>query len=116
MAHVSGWLEGRELGAGELTAARVEQYLVYRRACGHVRRCSPRALAPLLANLRGLGLAPPTTPALALTATDRLLAEYAEYRRRRSHRGVGALTHGTRGAAVRTAPMALGGPWGTETS
>jgi hypothetical protein len=71
MVHVSGWLEERGLGAGELTAARVEQYLVYRRACGHVHRCSPRALAPLLAYLRGLGVAPPATPALALTATDR---------------------------------------------
>jgi integrase len=79
MAHVSGWLEGRGLGAGELTPARVEQYLVYRRACGRVHRCSPRALAPLLAYLRGLGVAPPATPALALTATDRLLKEYEEY-------------------------------------
>ena len=42
MAHVSGWLEERGLGAGELTAARVEEYLAYRRACGHVHRCSPR--------------------------------------------------------------------------
>jgi integrase/recombinase XerD len=79
MAHVSGWLEGRGLGAGELTAARVEQYLVYRRACGHVHRCSPRALAPLLAYLRGLGVAPPAPPARALTAPDRLLKEYEEY-------------------------------------
>jgi integrase/recombinase XerD len=90
MAHVSGWLEDRGLGAGQLTAKRVEEYLAYRRGCGHVHRHSPRALAPLLAYLRGLGVAPPATPAPALTASDRLLAEFEEYLRRE------------RGLAVRT--------------
>jgi site-specific recombinase XerD len=79
MAHVSGWLEDRGLGAGQLAAKRVEEYLAYRRGCGHVHRHSPRALAPLLAYLRGLGVAPPATPAPALTASDRLLAEFEEY-------------------------------------
>jgi integrase/recombinase XerD len=37
MAHVGGWLGDRGLGTQQLTAARVEEYLVYRRACG----CSP---------------------------------------------------------------------------
>jgi hypothetical protein len=75
MAHVSGWLEDCALGAGQLSAANVQEYLVYRRACGHVHRVSPSGLAPLLAYLRGLGIAPPATPAPALTASDRLLAE-----------------------------------------
>src|SRR5215207_720504 len=46
MAHVSGWLGEHGLGAQQLTAARVEEYLVFRRASGHVHRLSPRALAP----------------------------------------------------------------------
>lgn len=79
MAHVSSWLGDHGLGAGQLTAARVEEYLVYRRASGHVHRHSPRALTPLLAYLRGLGVAPPATPPPALTASDRLLAEFEEY-------------------------------------
>jgi site-specific recombinase XerD len=79
MAHLSGWLEDRGLGTQQLTAARVEGYLVFRRACGHVHRHSPRALAPLLAYLRGLGVAPPATPPPALTADDRLLAEFEEH-------------------------------------
>jgi integrase len=79
MAHLSDWLEERGLGTQQLTASRVEGYLVYRRACGHVHPHSPRALAPLLAYLRGLGVAPPATPTPALTATDRLLKEYEEY-------------------------------------
>jgi hypothetical protein len=57
MAHVSGWLEGRGLDAGQLTTARLQEYLAHRRACGHVHRLSPRGLAPLLVDLRGLGVA-----------------------------------------------------------
>jgi site-specific recombinase XerD len=79
MAHVSVWLENHGLGAQQLTAARVEEYLVYRRASGRVHRLSTRALAPLLAYLRGLGVAPPATAPPALTASDRLLVEFGEH-------------------------------------
>ena len=90
MAHVSSWLEDRGLEAGQLTPARLEEYLAYRRACGHVHRLSPRGLAPLLAFLRGLGLAPDATPSPVITASDRLLAEFEQYLRR--DRGLAART------------------------
>ena len=90
VAHVSGWLAGRGLEAGELTTARVGEYLAYRRACGHVHRLSARGLAPLLVFLRGLGVAPDATPSLVITASDRLLAEFAEYLR--CDRGLAART------------------------
>src|SRR3954451_21541193 len=83
-------LRDQGLGTQQLTAARVEEYLVYRRASGHVHRCSPRALAPMLAYLRGLGVAPDATASPALTASDRLLAEFEAY------------LVGDRGLAVRT--------------
>jgi integrase/recombinase XerD len=79
MAHVSRWLDDRRLGAGQLATARVEEYLVYRRACGHVHRFSPRGLRPLLVYLQGLGVAPPATPSPVISASDRLLAEFEEY-------------------------------------
>jgi integrase/recombinase XerD len=79
MAHVSGWLGDHGLGAQQLTASRVEEYLVFRRAGGHVHRVSPRALAPLLAYLRGLGVVPAAALPPALTADDRLLAEFEAY-------------------------------------
>lgn len=79
MAHVSGWLEDHGLVAQQLTGARVMEYLVFRRANGHVHRCSSRALAPLLTYLRGLGVAPPVILPPALTASDRLLVEFEEY-------------------------------------
>jgi site-specific recombinase XerD len=62
-----------------LTASRVEEYVVFRRASGHVHRVSPRALAPLLAYLRRLGVVPAAAPPPALTANDRLLAEFEAY-------------------------------------
>jgi integrase/recombinase XerD len=79
MAHVSGWLEGDGLQAAQLTTARVDEYLVYRRASGHVRRLTPRGMAPLLAYLRGLGVAPAATVWQPVTATDRLLVEFERY-------------------------------------
>lgn len=79
MAHLSGWLEDGRLGVGELTAAQSAEFLAYRRACGHGHRCSPRALAPVLGFLRGLGVAPPAAPATVANATDRLLAGFEEY-------------------------------------
>lgn len=79
MAHLSRWLEDARLGVGELTAARAQEFLAYRRACGRAHRCSPRALAPVLGFLRGLGVAPPAPPARVATATDLLLVAFEEY-------------------------------------
>jgi integrase/recombinase XerD len=79
MAHLSRWLEDRRLGVAELTTARAREFLAYRQACGHSHRYSPRALAPVLGFLRGLGGAPPAPPATVATATDRLLAAFEGY-------------------------------------
>ena len=49
---------GVGLGAAELTAPVVAEYLVARRAAGYTAYRTPKALAPLLAYLRGLGVAP----------------------------------------------------------
>lgn len=90
MAHVSGWLEDRGLEAGQLTTARLQEYLAYRRECGHAQRFSPRGLAPLLGFLRELGVAPDATPSSVLTASDRLVVEFGEYLL--SDRGLAART------------------------
>ena len=90
MAHLSGWLQAGGLGGEQLTRARVEEFLVYRRASGRAHRCSPRALAALLGFLRGLGVAPLPAPALVVCASDRLLAAFEEYLLR--DRGLSELT------------------------
>jgi integrase/recombinase XerD len=79
MAHLSRWLEDGRLGVAELTTARAREFLAYRQACGHSHRYSPRALAPVLGFLRGLGVAPPAPAATVATATDRLLAAFEGY-------------------------------------
>ncbi len=40
MAHLSRWLEDGGLDVGELTAARAQEFLAYRRACGRSHRYS----------------------------------------------------------------------------
>src|SRR5216683_1468048 len=42
MAHAGRWLASRELGAGELTPARVDEFLEARRAEGYTLGCRPR--------------------------------------------------------------------------
>jgi site-specific recombinase XerD len=79
MAHASRWLHGGRLGAGELTSEVVERFLEERRAAGYTNYVTARALAPLLGHLRGLGVAPPASPRVAVGAVEVLLADYGEY-------------------------------------
>jgi site-specific recombinase XerD len=79
MAHASRWLQSVGFGAGELTSEVVERFLAERRAAGYTNYVTPRALAPLLGYLRGLGVAPAASPRVAVGAVDVLLADYRDY-------------------------------------
>jgi integrase/recombinase XerD len=79
MAHASRWLQGEGVGADALTTDEVERFLAERRAAGYTNYVTARAMAPLLGYLRGLGVAPATTPAPASGAGEVLLAGYREY-------------------------------------
>jgi site-specific recombinase XerD len=79
MAHLSRWLAKRELGPQDLTAQRIEEFLVARRAEGYTCWLSPRGLAPLLEYLRAQGVAPRPIPPVLRTPLDVLLAEYLAY-------------------------------------
>src|ERR1700682_3246340 len=79
VAHLSRWLAGSGLDATGLSGVVVGEVLAARRAAGYTRLCSPRALAPLLAYLRGLGVAPPPGIAFAVTPIDELLERYRAY-------------------------------------
>ena len=75
-AHVSRWLDDAGLGTAELSAAAADGFLAARRDAGHGEFITPKALAPLLGYLRGLGAAPqPALPA-PQTLAEQLLAEY----------------------------------------
>ena len=79
VAHVSRWLQREGLGAPELTSDVVERFLADRRAAGYPNYVTARAIAPLLGYLRGLGVAPPPAPRVAVGAVEVLLAGFAEY-------------------------------------
>jgi integrase/recombinase XerD len=81
LAHLSRWLESKELEPGELTPARTKDFLRARRREYTCWR-SERGLAPLLAYLRRIGVVPSQALRPPSTAVDRLLVEYVEYLRR----------------------------------
>lgn len=76
--HLSRWMQARDLGAGQLTEARVDEFLIERRAT-YTALYSRRALHPLLEYLGGLGVLPveqaaPSTPTdLAVEGFERYL-------------------------------------------
>lgn len=78
-SHLSRWLESHALGAGDLTTACVLRYVAHRCRQGYKRCLTPRAVQPLLAYLRGIGVAPPPCSIVGETPADRLLRDYADY-------------------------------------
>ena len=78
VAHLSRWLAGEGLDAAALTPAVVEGLLAARRAAGYTSRLSPKAVAPLLVYLRGLGVAP-LVAEVAVTPVEKLLGRYRSY-------------------------------------
>ena len=73
-AHLSRWLGGAGLGVTDLTAPVVVEYLAARRAAGYTAYRTPKALAPLLTYLRGLGVAP-AEEVTAAAAPAEIMAE-----------------------------------------
>ncbi len=70
MARVSGWMQAESLGAGDLSDEIVERFLAECRAAGRRDYVTARAMAPLLAYLRALGVAPSASPARPSTRAE----------------------------------------------
>lgn len=79
MAHASRWLDSRRLGLDELTPARVEEFLEHRRAEGYRLWLSAKAMVPMLAYLRELGVVPTPTAAPPETEAAQLHEDYRAY-------------------------------------
>jgi integrase/recombinase XerD len=79
MAHLSRWLDGEDVDARSLTAEVVERFLAERRAAGYANHVTPRAMAPMLGYLRGLGVAPAALRPVPVGAVEVLLAGYRAY-------------------------------------
>jgi integrase/recombinase XerD len=78
VGHLNAWLAGKGLDAAALTPPVVEDFLVARRAAGYRMFRSPKALAPLLAYLRLLGV-PPVVVEPELSPAESLLERYRTY-------------------------------------
>lgn len=79
MADVSRWLGEGGLAPADFSSVRVGQFLADRRARGHVRRLTPRALIPLLGYLHRLDVLPPESLAEPGDPVGRLLEEFVEH-------------------------------------
>jgi integrase/recombinase XerD len=90
LAHLSRWLMDEGLGADALQTTEAERFLLTRRGAGYTQLLSIKALQPILAYLRGLGVAPAPPPPTPSGPVEVALEQY------RSHltveRGLGANT------------------------
>jgi hypothetical protein len=90
LAHLSRWLVGEGRRVDALHATEVERFLLARRAAGYTQLLSTKAMQPILAYLRGLGVAP--TPPLP-TPNGPVEAALERYRLYLTvERGLGART------------------------
>lgn len=81
LAHVSDWLAGQGLEAGEWTPAQIAAFVEVRRTQARSVHGSERALGVLLEHLRGLGVVPVPAPAEPGSPAEVLLARYRDYYR-----------------------------------
>ncbi len=78
LANLSRWLAVKRLDATTLSASLLNEFLAARRSQGYTLWLSPKALAPLVGFLRGLGFVVPEVKA-ALSPVEALLACYRRY-------------------------------------
>jgi site-specific recombinase XerD len=80
MGHLSQWMASHSVDGSALAPGVVDEYFAHRRSAGYATYRSGRALEPLLAYLRGLGVVAAPTPARTpATEAERLLARFAGY-------------------------------------
>jgi integrase/recombinase XerD len=79
LAHVSRWMDGQGLSAGQLSVARLEEFLVARRGEGYHHALSIRAVMPLVSYLRRAGVAAVPPEAGTGGALEPVIEEYRRY-------------------------------------
>ena len=79
LAHVSRWMDGQGLSAGQLSAARLEEFLQARRREGYHHALSIRSVVPLVGYLRRAGVAAVPPEAVAGGALEPVVEEYRGY-------------------------------------
>jgi integrase/recombinase XerD len=90
LAHLSCWLMNEGVGVDALHTTEVERFLLARRAAGYTHLLSIKAMPPMLAYLRGLGVAPTPPPPSPSGPVEVALERYR--RHLTVERGLGAKT------------------------
>jgi len=90
MVHLSKWLGSAGLDVGDLTFARVDEYLAQRRSAGYTSFCSRASLRQLLEALAGCGAPLLVEPTVPSSDVETLLTGFAGYLRQ--ERGLAATT------------------------
>ena len=62
VAHLSHWLAGRGMTAGDIEAKTIGEFVAARRAAGHSSQLTEQSLAWMLGYLRGVGAVRPAAP------------------------------------------------------
>lgn len=78
IVHLSRWLAGQHLAAGDLTAGCAQRFLRFRQAQRHAHPGSMAGMAPLLGYLGSAGAAP-AAESRAAGPMDALIAQYRRY-------------------------------------
>src|SRR5260370_14609387 len=112
LAHLSRWLDSRDLGAADLTPECVEGFLQARRAEGYTIELSQRGGLPLLVYLRVLGAAPVAPEPGPCTPAEMLLRQYGHYLA--AERGLAAVRLEGYRAPARLSCPDRGGPGGSR--
>src|SRR5262249_9543856 len=110
MAHVSRWMQDRGLSAGELSIARLEEFLQARREEGYHHALSIRAVMPLAGYLRRGGVAPEPAAAAPAGPLHLVIDRYRRYLV--SERGLTAPVAGKYTRLARELLSACGRPGG----
>lgn len=79
LAHLSRWLEARQLGVADLTDERIEEFFAQRRSSGCTWMLTRRSLAPLLDCLREQQVLPAPARPGPTSAVEVLLASFQRY-------------------------------------
>jgi integrase/recombinase XerD len=79
MAHLSRWMDGVGLGAGDLTVRLLEQFMSARRAEGYVGWRTTQALVPLVAYLHDIGVVARADTPRESSEVEELLGIYDAY-------------------------------------
>jgi hypothetical protein len=79
LAHLSRWIQLRDLELRQLTPRQLERFRGSRQRDGYVTQYSERALTPLVDYLRRLGVVPIPDSPIPSTPIERLLERFGKY-------------------------------------